>query len=196
MKKLISFFLVLVFLVTVSAVSYAEEYNWADIESRASELMGENSLIWKCDEVDAVFNLPYAFSSYEPSEEDKAGGCVGIAISDDDPDKMLLLYYVDAEGVTLDSLYSYYLEDGALIEKVSVNGIPALLQRNEADNYLSLFYITRENKLFQVVFSPLSDESVLYKYVIASFRPFSEEEFADTAVTAVPDNPVSGLISK
>lgn len=203
MKKIFSVFLAVMMLFSFSAVSSADgekEYNWTDVESSIGSIMGKDAIFWKFDEVDAILALPYAFSAVQLSDDDISGGCTAFLISEENDDEFLICYYIDSNGVTLDSLYSYYIQNGIRAEKVLVNSIPAVLQHDEANNSLILTFLTQENKLFQVIFSPLSSEEALYQYVIASIQPVSmyNKDKADTEEVPAdaPVNPVSGLISK
>lgn len=203
MKKMISFFLAFVFIVILPVFSFADnsrEYNWSDIESRLNETLGENALVCEIEEVDALISLPYSYALVPLTEQDKADGCIGIAVSTENNSEYVMFYYTNANGATLDGLYAYFSQNGSA-NAVAVNGVPAILQRDEANGFLILTYQTVENQLFQIMFSPLSMEESLFDYIIASIRPHAAVELsADSAESAseapAPVNPVSGLISK
>lgn len=204
MKKTISFFLAFFFILILPVFSYADnnrEFNWADVNSRLPEILENNPLECQIEEVDALINLPSSYALVSLSEEDMSDGCIGIAVSTENNSEYIMFYYSPSEGITLNGLYAYFSQNGIPADAVSVNGVPAILQRDEANNFLILTYQTVENQLFQIMFSPLSLEDSLFDYVIASVRPHAAAELAaaspEPAVEApAPVNPVSGLISK
>lgn len=204
MKKTISFFLAVVLILILPVFSYADnnrEYNWSDVNSRLPEILGDNALECQIEEVDALITLPSSYGLVSLSEEDKADGCIGIAVSTENNSEYIMFYYTNADGVNLNGLFAYFSQNGIPAYAVSVNGVPAILQRDETNNFLILTYQTVENQLFQVMFSPLSLEESLFDYIIASIRPHATAELeAASAEIEVdpptPVNPVSGLISK
>ena len=195
MKKFVSLSLVLMLLLSLPVFSFAAgtEYNYSEVEDHLSERLGGDTKWWKIDQVDALICLPTSFLFAPLSDEDRANDCILFALPDDDSGRYFLAYYSDAAGITLETLSSYN-QNGFTGEMVTVNGIPAVLQRNTQDNILILSYLTQQNKLFQLLFTPLSDEDPFYSSIISTIQ-------ADIPVVAasddvVPVNPVSGLISK
>ena len=204
MKKTISFFLAVVLVLILPVFSYAvdtREYNWSDVNSRLPETLGDNALVCQIEEVDALITLPSSYALVALSEEDKADGCIGIAVSTENNSEYIMFYYTNADGITLNGLYAYFSQNGISADAIAVNGVPAILQRDEANNFLILTYLTVENQLFQIIFSPLSLEESLFEYIIASVRPHAAAELnvepaESVADVPTPVNPVSGLISK
>ena len=204
MKRIISLLLVFIFIFVLPVFSYADdnrEYNWSDINTRLPVILGDNPLECQIEEVDALISLPSSYALVSLSEEDMSDGCIGIAVSTENNSEYIMFYYSPADGITLNGLYAYFSQNGISADAVSVNGVPAILQRDEANNFLILTYQTVENQLFQIMFSPLSLEESLFDYVIASVRPHAAAELAaasqePAAEVVTPVNPVSGLISK
>lgn len=195
MKKNISFLFAIVFVLSFSVLSYAEEipeYNWTDTEPIARQSLGMGNT-WYIEEIDASFWLPADFSPVELTAEDLADGCIGF-YSVLGSDLYVLLNYADSQGLTLDSYLSYLQQNSADVYKLTINGIPALYLREADKDTALLIFQTQAGKLFQVVFSPLAAEE-MFQFTAISIRPCVEE--ADVSgELVVPVNPVSGLISK
>ena len=204
MKKTISFLLAVVLICILPVFSYADnnrEFNWSDVNSRLPDVLGDNPLECQIEEVDALITLPSSYALASLSEEDMADGCIGIAVSTENNSEYIMFYYTNADGITLNGLYAYFSQNGISADAIAVNGVPAILQRDEANNFLILTYLTVENQLFQIIFSPLSLEESLFEYIIASVRPHAAAELnvepaESVADVPTPVNPVSGLISK
>ena len=131
------------------------------------------------------------FTPAELTEEDKADGTIAFYTTGNE-NNFLLLNYSSYENLTIETFYYYFLQNGYSVELISVNGIPAILQRDETRNQILLIFQTRDGKFLQLIFSPLSDE-VIFAPIIASIQPNVEE---DSAESVIPVNPVSTLISK
>jgi len=193
MKKYCSLFLVFAILLSLPSISFAEtSYSWSEAEAMINEIFGDEKTIWSIDEVDASICLPNLFSPNTLTEEDLENGLVYIYSTESDS-AFLLMYYTDSEGLTLDSFYSYYIQNGHDVEMIDVNGIPAALLRDVENDALLLIFLTRDGKIFQTIFSPLSMEAIC-DLIIPSIRPNVKEE--ESVEPSVPVNPVSGLISK
>ena len=198
MKKIFSLFLIFVLLFSLSAVSFADgeeaEYNWGDVVPIISNVFSGDGALWRIKDVEAVMWLPGVFIPADLSEDDAQSECIGF-FTTESGSASILLYYVDMDGISLNDLYSYYKQNDIVAEMVSVNGIPAILQKNTDSDMLILTFQTRDGKLFQVLFSPISDENYakFFDMVISSIQPDVIEEPVETVV---PQNPVSGLISK
>ncbi len=199
MKKTLSLLLSIFLLISLSSAAFAEgdtpEYNWLAVRNRAHDLFEGHHVFWEIEEVDALMWLPDIFLSLELTEEYRADNVIGFFVVEDS-DAFVILTYSEMSGLTLDTLLSSYIQNGHDAKKVSVNGIPAVLDRNTEGNTLTLTYQTQDNMAFQVILSPFLDEHFadLYNMVIASIQPNVEEEEASEPV--VPTNPVSSLISK
>ena len=198
MKKILSLLLSLLLLFSLSATAFAEEnpveYHWMDTFGQILDTFAGHGNLLRIEEVDALVWLPDIFIPVTLTEEDEQNGTIGIFVMEDS-DAFVLFNYSEIPDITLDSLYTYYSQNNHTVEKVSVNNIPAILDRDEENNTLTLTYQTQEGKFFQVIFSPVSDEhfASLFDLVISSIQPDFE---AESAEPAVPTNPVSGLISK
>ena len=194
MKKIFSLFLAVLLLGTRISLAFADgeplEYNWADAQSYVGDSILSDGTFWDIDEVDASFWLPSIFTPVELTDEDRADGTIGFYSG---ADGYVLLYYSDYENLTLEIFYNYFIENGYNVELITVNGLPAILQREEDANQLILSLQTQEGKFLQFLFSPLSSE-VIFTPVIASIQPHIEETTEEEPV--IPTNPVSGLISK
>ena len=143
--------------------------------------------------MDAVIWLPDIFLPVELTEEDTANDVVGFFV-EEESQAYVIFIYSDMSGLDLDSLFSYYSQNGYDVKMVSVNGIPAILEKNTEGNTLTLTFYTRDNMFFQVIASPIDEDSVqLFEMVFSSIQPSIEEEAAEPPV---PLNPVSSLISK
>ncbi len=197
-KRILPIFLVVIILFSLSPCSFAsdtDKYDWLAVKDHITDLFGTSALDGYVDEVDADFCLPDFFSPVALTDQDIADGYIGFLVSND-RESYVLFNYTDMAGSSLSSLHDYYVQNGYNAEMISVNGIPALLQRDFNNNVLLLNYQTQENRLFQLIFSPLSAEETLYNYIIASIRPHADEKGASESEVAVSVNPVSGLISK
>ena len=199
MKKLLSLVLCFLLLFSLSSVAFAEEektsYYWFEALPRTLELFPDHNMVWKIEEVDALMWLPDAFLPIPLTDEDTANGCIGMYLMEDS-DAFVLLSYSDLSGMTLDSLFSYYSQNGYDARMITVNEIPAILVRDTEANTLTLTYQTRDNMFFQVIFSPVSDPNytMIFDMVICSIQPDIQDE--PDAEPVVPTNPVSSLISK
>ena len=195
MKKLISFLLTFSLMFVFSALCFADnffEYSWSTQESNFYDRFGNQYLPWLVEEVDAQLFASITFLPVELTEADRADGCIGFLASD--TGEYIAFYYTDSDGLTLDALYNYYIQNNYLADSISVNDIPAVLLHDDNNNILILTYLTQNNKLFQIMFSPLSEKADVFDYVIASIQPYVEETSDTEPVVSV--NPVSGLISK
>ncbi len=199
MKKTLSLLLSLFLLFSLSATAFAEEeaeeYNWKYARDRIQVVFPGHGNIWSINEVEALMWLPDVFLYVDPAEADLDNDCIGMFVMENS-EAYILLSYLEIEGVTLDSLFSYYSQNGHDARMVTVNGIPAILDRNMEANNLNLTYQTKDNMFFQIIFSPVSDSNyeMMYDFVIASIQPDIQDE--PSAEPVVPTNPVSSLISK
>ena len=194
MKRLISLFLVLLLICALNLHAFADEeneYNWEDAQAFVGSKILSEGNYWSIDEVDATIWLPGIFTPAELTEEDKADGTIAFYTTGNE-NNFLLLNYSSYENLTIETFYYYFLQNGYSVELISVNGIPAILQRDETRNQILLIFQTRDGKFLQLIFSPLSDE-VIFAPIIASIQPNVEE---DSAESVIPVNPVSTLISK
>ena len=196
MMKLFSVVLAVLLVFSLSVCSFADggmkEYNWSSVKDQLPAVFAEGCVEGLIEEVDATFCLPGLFYPVPLTEEDIKENYIGFLVSEDGNSFILFSYDDMDNNTSLDFLYSYYTQNGINAEKILVNGIPALLQRDFENNILLLSYHTQEDKLLQLMFSPLSNESI-YEYIIASIQPRVEETAAEPVV---PVNPVSSLISK
>ena len=195
MKKFISLLLVVILVLSLSALSYAEEiteYTWTDTESIATQTFGEGNT-WDVKEVDASFWLPADFSPVELTADDIADGCVGF-YSVLGSNLYVILNYADSQGLTLDTFLYYLQQNSSDVYRLNINGIPALYLREADKNTALLVFQTQAGKFFQVVFSPLEAED-MFQFTAISIRPHEEEPESSTE-PVVPTNPVSSLIFK
>ena len=195
MKKFLSLIIALVFVFSLSAVASAElNYKWVDVQNAVQQSFGTTGKVYPIEEVNATIWLPDEYTSVDPAEAGVGDGCIGFYVLGGNA--YVLINYSDSEGLDLDGYYNEALQNGAAVEKILVNDIPAVEQDNvEDDSYLLMFH-TRDDKLLQVIFSPLSNP--VNGFIMSSIQPTDVvEETAEVAAEpAAPVNPVSGLISK
>ena len=197
MKKALSLFLSLLFLLSLASVAIADEatteYNWVDVKDTIHEVFHEHINFWLIGEVDTMICLPDIFLSIELTEEDISNGTIAF-FWEEESGAFVILTYSELSDLNLDSLFAYYSQNGYDVKMVSVNGIPAILEKNTEGNTLTLTFYTRDNMFFQVISSPLDEDSVqLYELVFSSIQPSIKD---DAAEPPAPVNPVSSLISK
>lgn len=196
MKKFVSCFLIIVFIVSLPVFSFSDwdsaEFNWSSVENIVNQTFPGEINFYSIPEVDVSFWLPSSFASVELSSQDIQSNCIGSFITGPE-DSFVSFYYTDSNGLTLDNLYNSMLAMNRTVKKISVNNIPAILQRDDDNGILFLVFQTFEGKFFEVAFFPDYAE-VLFDLVIASIRPNVEEVSNTEPVISV--NPVSGLISK
>ena len=197
MKKIISFILVLLFLLSIPmSYSYAEEniYNWSNAIDAVNQYFPNDSNYWLIKKVNATIWLPAFYKPNELTDEDVENGCIQSFISDDQSSYIYFSYF-DPDNVNLEILLSAFEQSGYDAKLLSVNGIPAVLQGDLEHDLITLTYYTADNMFFQVAFFPVSDEffSLIYDWAISSIQPYVEEstESDSTAVT-----PISSLIFK
>ena len=196
MKKIISFLMAAVLVLSLGIVSFADEiteYSWAETESIAKQSLGEGNT-WDVEEVDASFWLPAEFTPIELTAEDIADGSIGF-YSVPDGGLYVMLNYAESEGLTLDSYMSYFQQNGADIYKLSINGIPAIYLREPENDSAILVFQTQAGKFFQVVFSPLTAEK-MFQYTVISIRPREEEAPGSAALVFDLDNFTGKAISR
>lgn len=195
MKKFLSLIIALVFVFSLSAVASAElNYKWVDVQNAVQQSFGTTGKVYPIEEVNATIWLPDEYTSVDPAEAGVGDGCIGFYVLGGNA--YVLINYSDSEGLDLDGYYNEALQNGAAVEKILVNDIPAVEQDNvEDDSYLLMFH-TRDDKLLQVIFSPLSNP--VNGFIMSSIQPtdVAEETAEVAAEPAAPVNPVSGLISK
>ncbi len=200
MKKILSLLLSLFLLFSLSAVAFADgevvEYNWDDVSGNSFWTFQGHNTFWLIEEVNAMMWLPDFFIPFDVSGGELGSDCIGF-FAEEDSEAYVLVAYSDLSGITLDSLFSIYSQNGQNVEKVSVNGIPAILERNMENDTLSLTFQTVDNMFLQIVASPASDDNyaMVYNTVFASVQPKIDDE-PDAAETVAPAHPVSSLISK
>lgn len=198
MKKTLSLLLSLFLLLSLSSAAFADdlpaEFNWDNVSRTVEEVFRGHQKFWMNEELDAVIWLPDIFLPVELSEEDTANGITGFFV-EEESQAYVIFTYSEMSGLDLDSLFSYFSQNGHDVKMVTVNGIPAILDRNAESNTFTLTFYTRDNMFFQVIASPISDEDSvqLYEMVFSSIQPTIKEEAAEPPA---PVNPVSGLISK
>ena len=204
MKKIVSLFLVLIMVLSVSVVSFAEEtitdYNWDQVSSLVQEFFGGTINLALIDEVEATFWIPGTFYIAELSEEDISNNCIGYLLTEDGS-AFILIYYMDMPVASLDALLSYNRGQGLNSRMINVNGIPAVRLEDPANDSLSVSFQTQENKLFQMYFYPATNDyySAVFDMVIASIFPDEVNipgQEASEPEPPAPVNPVSSLISK
>lgn len=196
MKRLISIILTVIFICTFAPFAPAteeNEYTWEDAQAFVGPQILAEGNFWPINEVDATMWLPGIFSPVELTEEDKADGTIAFYTTEN-RSRFLLLNYSSYDNLTIETFYYYFLQNGFNVELISVNGIPAILQRDtsESGGQIILVFQTRDGKFLQFIFSPSSDE-VIFAPIIASIQPRVEEESDEPIISL---NPVSKLISK
>ena len=197
MKRAFPLMIAVILIFSLCGISFAENevtaYSWSDAEPLIEQFFEEDGNTWTVEEVNAVLWLPSFFSPVELTPEDIADGTIGF-YSTDNGSQYVLLNYADSDGLTLESFFLYFQQNGADIYRISVNDIPAIYLRDHEKNSCVLIYQTQEGKFFQVIFSPLAAEE-MFKYSVISIRPRPEDSETSTE-PAEPVNPVSSLISK
>lgn len=204
MKKVLSLLLAVMFVFSLSSAVFADSgetvYDWMFTNQIALNLFGSDCHYCQIDEVDATFWVPASFHISAFPEEDKESGCIGY-LETDTGTAFIVLYYRDTQFSSMDALMSSYRANGYNTHMVTINSIPAVYMQDYTSNTISVSFQTKENKLFQVIFFPASDEyiSSIYELIISSILPndmLIPEEAPAEPVAAAPVNPVSGLISK
>ena len=199
MKKVISLFLSIALIFTLSAFAFADEellnYRWRDVEEIVQASFGSDGNIWPIDEVNATMWLPGNFVPADPSAEGFGDDCIGLFVSSEGAG-YVLISYTAADKVDLDNYYNFSLEQGVDSFKILINDIPAVEQDKE-DSFIVTF-LTQEEKLLQFLFSPVSNP--VYGLVMCSIKSTVEEEPVTEETEVIepvaPKNPVSSLISK
>ena len=195
MKKYLSLILALVFVFSLSAAASAElNYKWVDVQNAVQQTFGGTGTFYPIEEVNATIWLPDEYTSVDPAEAGMGDGCVGFYVLGGNA--YVLINYTDSEGLDLNGYYNEALQKGADVGKVLVNDIPAIEQDNLAEDSFLLMFHTRDDKLLQFIFSPLSNP--VNGFIMSSIQPtdVAEETVEVAAEPATPVNPVSSLISK
>ena len=199
MKKIVSFVLAIVLVLSASVFSFAAadeniiEYNWDSAVDIVVDVFPSSTKMLYVEEVDAYFWLPDAYLLQELTPEDLENNSVGCFLSGSG-NSLVYLTYSD-QGITLDTYYAALKQNGYDVEMVSVNDIPAVIFRNAENDAMFLIFQTQEGKIFQFMFTPYLDEglSTIYNLIISSIQPHVEE-VPEEPVSS--ENPVSKLISK
>ncbi len=198
MKKTLSLLLSLFLLLSLSSAVFADElpseFNWENVSRTVQEVFEGHHKFWTFDNVDAVIWLPDIFLPVELTEEDAANDVVGFFV-EEESQAYVIFTYSEMSGLDLDALFNYFSQNDHDVKMVTVNGIPAILDRNAESNTFTLTFYTRDNMFFQVIASPISntDSVQLYEMVFSSIQPTIKDEAAEQPA---PVNPVSSLISK
>ena len=196
MKKFLSFIIAIVLIFSLSAIASAElNYRWIDVQDIVHQSFGSSGKVYPIDEVNATIWLPDEYISVDPAEAGMGDSCVGFYVLGGNV--YVLINYADSEGLDLNGYYYEALQKGAAVQRILVNDIPAIEQDNIADDSYLLMFQTRDNKLLQVIFSPLSNP--VNGLIMSSIQPtdVAEETVEEAPAEPVaPVNPVSGLISK
>ena len=195
MKKFFFLLLALVLVFSLSSTASAElNYKWVDVQNAVQQTFGGTGKFYPIEEVSATIWLPDEYTSVDPAEAGMGDGCVGFYVLGENA--YVLINYTDSEGLNLDGYYNEALQKGADVGKILVNDIPAIEQDNVAEDSFLLLFHTRDDKLLQVIFSPLSNP--VNGFIMSSIQPtdVAEETAEVAAEPAAPVNPVSGLISK
>ena len=204
MKKLISVFLAVLLVLSLSLYALGDEnlpnYKWEHVEKIVQDTFGSNGNVYQIKNIDASIWLPGEYISVDPVQEGLGPDCLGLFLMGD---SFVLINYTDPEGLDLNSYYDYSIQQGLQVEKVLVNDIPAILQDNPQEDSFLLMFQTQENKFLQFIFSPLSNPvngiimSSIQSTVAQEPTPVeSSSESTGVSEPAAPTNPVSGLIYK
>ena len=114
MKKVISFFLSVLLILSLSVVSFADwdsgEYDWASAEAKIKESFGDFN-IYSIPEVTASLWLPGSFLPAERTAEEIENDCIASYMTGPE-DAFATFYYMDSDGVSLDALYNTQLQNG------------------------------------------------------------------------------------
>ena len=195
MKKFLSLIIALVFVFSLAAVASAElNYKWVDVQNTIQQVFGSDGTFYPIEEVNATFWLPDEYVSVDPAEAGVGDECLGLYTLGGN--SYVLINYTDGNGLDIDSYYTVCVEKGLDVDKVLINDIPAIIQDDAGSDSFLLMFVTRDNKLLQFIFSPLSNP--IGGIVMCSIQPtdIAEETAEVAAEPAAPVNPVSGLISK
>lgn len=202
MKKVLSVFLLIALLCSLSSLAFAEEnllnYRWVDVQNIVNDAFGSDGNTWSLDEVNATIWLPSVFSPVDHSGEGLED-CIDLFVTQDGG-SYVLVNYTSADGMDLESYYNQLIQQGANASKILVNDIPAL-EQDTANSYMITFQ-TQDGKFLEILFAPISNP--VYGLVMSSIQstvpeepvPVAEPEPVEVPATPAPVNPVSGLISK
>lgn len=198
MKKVLSLFLALALLCSLSAFAFADDdllnYKWEHVEKILQDNFGSDATVWPLEQVNATIWLPNAYYSVDPAELE-LDSCIAFFTTESGSD-YILVNYADSEGLPLEGYYAYYYQDGQEVYNILVNDIPAVEQ--DMEDTFAVTFQTRDAKYLQFIFAPSTNP--LYGYILCSIQPTDQaEEVVEEVVEAEPPapvNPVSGLIHK
>ena len=197
MKKALSLLLLILFLFTLSSAAFAEDdLSWDFYGPIAQETFGDTAHLVTLHEVNATIWVPDFLKSVPLTEEDLSAGAIASYMPEDESEMVYIAYY-DAEGLSLDGFQRSLSNSGVKAEIQTINGIPALVYYDGNNDTFVVTYATAEGYFLQIMCFPFSDElsSVLFAMMLSSVQPIVEE-VEENAPVVVPQNPVSGLISK
>lgn len=197
MKKALSLLFLILFLFTLSSAAFAEDdLSWDFYGPIAQETFGDTAHLVTLHEVNATIWVPDFLKSMPLTEEDLSAGAIASYMPEDES-QLVYITYSDVEGLSLESFQRSLSNNGIQAEIQTINGIPVLAYYDGNSDTFVVTYATAEGYFLQVMCFPFSDElsSVLFAMMLSSIQPVVEEVEEDAPVV-VPQNPVSGLISK
>ncbi len=196
MKKTLSFLLLVVYLISLSSVAFAEDdLSWEFYGPIAKDTFGDTAHFYTLDEVQATIWIPDYLKPTHLTEEDLASGAIACFMPADESSMVYITYY-DAKDLSLESFQRALSNSGIEADIQIINGIPALVYVDVDSDTFVVTYLTAEGYFLQLMFYPLVDEIsfTLFTMIISSIQPVVIEDVE--SVPVVPVNPVSGLISK
>ena len=198
MKKALSQLLIIIFILSLSSVAFAEDaLSWDFYGPIAEETFGDTAHFVTLDEVEAMIWIPDFLLPVQLTEEDISSGAIASYMPEDESELVYFSYF-DAEGITLEAFQRSLTSNGVHAEIQTINGIPALVYYDgNSDTFVTTF-ATAEGYFLQILCFPFSDElsSVLFAMMLSSIQPVVEEKEEDSDSPVVSVNPVSRLISK
>ena len=156
MKK---FFAILLALCLFTGVALAEavEINWSDVEASVTEAGIEGDFAAISD-IGVKMFIPTVFQDVELSDEDVADGFI-CYLTTEDQSGNVLVFYADAEGLSLEDFAAGLPEAGATdVELGTLNGIPVVTYAQADNDSVNVSMMTDAGNIVVFCFNPASDE--------------------------------------
>ena len=162
MKKIIALLLAVVMCMSLTAFAETtvenEVITWADMESAVAEagLEGEFKTF---EDAGAKIWIPTTLLECELTDEDKADGCLGYFMTEDET-SAIAVWYMDLEGMSIEDYMAALAEVGATeIEQCTVNGLTCVSYIVTEDDIACVDYVADNGYILEVTCYPYSDEA-------------------------------------
>ena len=176
MKKFFAILFTAMMLVVGTAFAEEEivELNWADFESQVLEADWGGSIV-AYEDLGVQFYVPDVFSEGEMTEEDVADDMIDYYTTEDES-AAIGIFYVEADGVTLEEFAEEATKDGSDVDVAVINGLDAIVYEDIEADAVTVVFATESEDMIVFVFAPASDEefSAVALVMMASIQPITE----------------------